>query len=66
MRVIAVDDVLDHRQADALPRMLAIQPLTALQNPLALIRRHPWPIILDAQHQVPRRFLQAHPHLPQA
>jgi len=46
-RAVTFDDVLDHRQPDPLPRMLAVQPLTPLQNPRPLVRRYARPIIFN-------------------
>ncbi|MNN04025.1 hypothetical protein D3C81_1167400 [compost metagenome] len=46
--------------------MLAVQPLTTLQNALALIGRYPRPIVFNAQRQLPWRLFQAYPHLAQA
>src|SRR3979490_282788 len=46
-RVIALDNVLDHRQTDPLPRVLAVQTLAALQNPRTLVGRHARTVILD-------------------
>ena len=63
---VAFDDVLDHRQPDPLPRMLAIQPFAPLQNPRTLIRWHAGAVVFDTELNATEGFAHADAHFAQA
>jgi hypothetical protein len=63
---IAFDNVLDHGKADALPRVLPIKALAALEDAFALVGRHSWAVIFDPQFQIVIKDHQADPNLGDA
>src|SRR5689334_8809382 len=63
---VAFDDVLDHRQADALPRVLTVQTLAAFENPCALILWHAGAVVLDTQLGAAEGFAHTDAYFPKA